>query len=158
MRADTGALGLPTAAHERGGPRWGLLGGAAALVLAVLLLVGRLTGGGPSTVTPSAGPGTGPSAPAVAAAPAPPPAAAALRLRVSGTPSWVSVLTSTGTSLFTGVLAAGAAREFSDPSRLQVVVGNAGAVTVGCAGQDVAAGTKGQVRRYTCAPTGLTPS
>lgn len=160
-----GALAPPTATRERRGPRWGLALLAAAAVLAGLMIVGVLADdsgpgaplAGPPTPTPDTG---APPAPPDAAAPpgAVPAPGAALRLEVSGGDSWVDVLSEGGETLFRGVLAAGSAREWSDPALLSVTVGNAGAVTVGCGGDDVAAGRSGQVRRYTCAPDGLAPA
>jgi len=161
VRAATGSLGLPTAARERGGPRWGVAGAAAAAVIAVLLLLGTLSGSqdpAPATVGGSAPVASAPPAVAVAEPPPVQPAGAALRLQVTGDASWVDVLAAGGQTLFRGVLSAGAAREFKDPARLSVTVGNAGAVTVGCGASAVAAGSRGQVRRYTCAPGGLVPT
>jgi hypothetical protein len=80
---------------------------------------------------------------------------AALRLQVKSGSSWVAVLTAGGQTLFRGVLPAGTARDFSDPARLQVTLGNAGAVMLGCGSTPVPAGGRGQVRRYTCRPDGL---
>lgn len=171
VHALTGALGLPKPTRERGRPRWGVAAAGAALVLSALLLVGVLYGAddraspprgdtvaAPRMVPSSAAPAA-PAAASSASAPVPlRPSGAALRLQVDHDTSWVSVLTAGGKNLFTGMLSAGSARDFNDPSRLSVIVGNAGAVTVACAGTEVAAGSPGQVRRYTCAPDGLAPA
>ncbi len=144
-------------AGERG-PRWGLAGAAAALVLSALLLLGVLTGGPGPTPAPAAGPTPpGPTASPPAPTPAPP-TGAALRLQVSGADSWVSVRGDGGGPLFVGVLAAGTTREFADPERLSLTVGNAGAVRIGCGGEPVAAGGSGQVRRFVCGRDGLAPA
>ena len=66
--------------------------------------------------------------------------------------------TSTGEVLFRGVLSPGTAKDFDDPKRLAVTVGNAGAVNLICGGEDVPAGRPGQVRKYTCAAQGLVPA
>ena len=149
------ALGLPTAAPEPGRPRWTLAAAGAAAVLVVLMLVGLWSrDGSPTRPQPTTSP-----APTVAVAPAaPPPAGAALRIQVTSSSSWVSVRTVGGAALFSGLLAAGSVREWTDPARLQVTVGNAGVVTVSCAGRPTTAGARGQVRRYSCSPTGLTPA
>ncbi len=157
---------LPTSAREAGRPRWGAAAATAAGVVAVLLLVGGLHGGRAATTEaamPGYPPGPGlPSRPApadaVPTAPAPPPPAATLRLQVGHGRSWVTVLTADGRPLFQGVLDAGATRDFTDPSRLSLTVGNAGVVTVGCGGSSAAAGSSARVRRFTCAPAGLAPA
>ncbi len=153
-------LRLPAPARERGGPRWGLAGAAALLVLAVLLLVGTLGGGDraqPVSAPTATVPTSAPAAPPVAAPPATP-AGAALRLAVSGTGSWVQVQDASGAALFAGTLPAGTVRDFRDPAGLRVVVGNAGAVTLDCGSDSLPPGTRGQVLRLTCAPDGLVPA
>lgn len=172
----TGSLGLPVAAaRERSGPRWGVALLGALGVLAVLTTIGALqpdepaapdvlagetTGGstgGASTPAPTTGAtpeGVGPSA--VAKVPAR--SGAALRVRVVKGTSWVNVQSASGEVLFRGVLSPGTAKDFDDPKRLSVTVGNAGAVNLICGGEDVPAGKPGQVRKYTCAAKGLVPA
>ena len=79
-------------------------------------------------------------------------------MRVIGGQSWVSVRNETGT-LFEGVLHDGQYKDFSDASRLRVVVGNASAVNLNCGGRGSgAAGSSGAVRRFACTASGLAPA
>lgn len=160
--APTTRIGLPAVPRERRSPRWGAALLAAGSALAALMVVGALADDGDArTDLPvPAAPAATTVLPAGPAPPPPPPApaTAALRLQVTGDGSWVDVLGDGGTSLFRGVLGPGTAREFSDPVRLSVTVGNAGAVRLGCGGAEVPAGPRGQVRRFTCAPEGLAPA
>ena len=166
----SGSLGLPvSAAPERRGPRWGLALAGAAAVLVGLTAVGLLTGEEPPAPDVLAGPtATSPATPSATATPdrvdpsavakVPAPTGASLRLRVVKGTSWVNVQSSSGEVLFRGVLSPGTAKDFDDPKRLAVTVGNAGAVNLICGGKDVAAGKAGQVRKYTCAAKGLVPA
>lgn len=160
--APTTRIGLPAVPRERRSPRWGAALLAAGSVLAALMVVGVLADdedAGAGLAAPVA-PAATTVLPAAPPPPPPPPAppTAALRLQVAGDASWVDVLGDGGKIVFRGVLAPGTAREFSDPVRLSVTVGNAGAVQLGCGGPEVPAGPRGQVRRYTCAPEGLAPA
>ena len=161
------------AVAERRGPRWG-----AALLAAVAVLVGLMAVGiwGPqdAQVPPAddLAVATAPPPPAASTAPSPSPApvgpsavasipaptGAALRVRAVKGKSWVNVASASGETLFRGVLSPGTAKDFSDPKRLAVTVGNAGAINLICGGKDVAAGKDGQVRKYTCAAKGLVPA
>ena len=166
----SGSLGLPlAAAPKRRGPRWGLALAGAAGVLVVLTAIGLTQGEPPPASDALAGPvaptSPAPSAPASpgrvgpsAVAKVPAPSGASLRLRVVKGTSWVNVQSSSGEVLFRGVLSPGTAKDFDDPKRLAVTVGNAGAVNLICGGKDVAAGKPGQVRKYTCAAKGLVPA
>lgn len=151
---------------ERRGPRWGLAGAGAAAVLVGLLTIGYLgssSGSSPANLgagQPTAAPATTPP-PAVhtpgpdAVASKPPVTGAQLRLRVIGTPSWVSV-SNASTTLFEGVLGNGTFKDFTDPNRLKVIVGNALSVNLNCGGKDSGpAGASGAVRRFECTSTGL---
>ncbi len=153
--------------RERRGPRWGLAGAGAAAVLVALVSVGYLSSSGESSRT-NLGAGQPTTAPATTTPPAvhtpgpdavaskPPVTGAQLRLRVIGTPSWVSV-SNASTTLFEGVLGNGTFKDFSDPNRLKVVVGNAMSVNLNCGGKDSGpAGASGAVRRFECTATGLT--
>lgn len=166
----TGSLGLPLSApRERRGPRWGAALVAAVGVLAALTVLGLVQGEQPRTGDVLAGP-TATTPPAARPSATPPPvgpsavakvpqaSGASLRLRVVKGMSWVNVQSSSGEVLFRGVLRPGTARDFDDPKRLAVTVGNAGAVNLICGGKDVAAGKAGQVRKYTCAAKGLVPA
>jgi hypothetical protein len=151
---------------ERRTPRWG-----AALATAAAVLVGFVVLGytrEPATqVDPSALPGTStptssptttvvrtPAPDSVASKPAV--TGAQLRLRLIGGASWVSVSNAT-TTLFEGTLRAGEFRDFTDPIRLKVVIGNALPVNLNCGGKDSGpAGGSGKVKRYMCTASGLT--
>ena len=167
----SGSLGLPVSApRERRGPRWGAALLAALGVFLVLTGIGLWKGAQTSAPDVLAGPTTttSPAAPSATASPQPvgpsavakvPPASgASLRVRVVKGMSWVNVQSSSGEVLFRGVLRPGTAKDFEDPKRLAVTVGNAGAVNLICGGKDVAAGKEGQVRKYTCAAKGLVPA
>ncbi|MDT7539603.1 MAG: hypothetical protein QOI82_3188 [Actinomycetota bacterium] len=156
---------VPTAARpERRGPNW-LAGGSVALaVLVILFVVGQLSkpstsppaefGNGPTQVTTSPTAKPAPQKVLTAAAPK----GAALRLHLLGGDSWVSVRSATKT-LFEGVLRNGTTQDFTDPTQLRLIVGNAGAVNVGCSGHNLLpAGGKGQVRRFACSVTGIVPA
>ncbi len=152
---------------ERRGPRWGLAGAGAAAVLVGLVTVGYLSSSGGSSPTnlgasqPTGAPTTTPPAAVRPPAPdavasKPPVTGAQLRLRVIGTPSWVSV-SNASTTLFEGVLSDGMFKDFTDPNRLKVVIGNALSVSLNCGGKDSGpAGASGAVRRFECTSTGLT--
>jgi cytoskeletal protein RodZ len=154
---------------ERRGPRWGLALAGAAAVLGVVTFVGYQDQPGAAdraTVFDTAGPTpsatatrapvvTPPTQPDLSAA-KPPVTGAQLRLRVIGGQSWVSVSNATAT-LFEGILSDGQFRDFSDPTRLKVVVGNAGAVNLNCGGRDSGpAGGSGKVGHFACTAAGLT--
>jgi len=83
---------------------------------------------------------------------------AQLRLRLIGGASWVSVSNALGKTLFEGTLRDGMFRDFSDASRLKVVIGNAAPVNLNCGGKDSGpAGGRGQVKRFECTQAGLKP-
>ena len=159
------SLGATAQVPERRGPRWGGALLAALAVVVVLLAVGVLGGGEPRSATsdddllaqaPRVGAPTGGRA--APRAPAPPPARGALlRVRVVEGASWVRVQGSGGT-VFEGTLTAGSPpREFRDARALTVLLGNAAAVGVSCAGREVPpSGATGVVRRFTCSAGGLT--
>jgi hypothetical protein len=80
---------------------------------------------------------------------------AQLRLRLIGGDSWVSVSNATRT-LFEGILRDGQFKDFNDPTRLKVVVGNALPVNLNCGGKDSGpAGQSGQVKHFLCTAAGL---
>ncbi len=67
--------------------------------------------------------------------------------------SWVQVTTATGQELFQGLLQAGAEQSFTDKTRLRLVIGNAGGVTLVVNGTEIGApGDRGQVARVQFTP------
>ena len=153
---------------ERRTPRWGIALVGAGVVLTGLLAVGVLND--PKAPVTEAGLGVdaspSPSATSPVVVQTPPPGSVAskppvtgaqLRLRVLGTPSWVSISSPTQT-LFEGVLGDGEFKDFTDPTRLKVVIGNAVSVNLNCNGTDSGpAGAAGAVRRFECTQAGLKP-
>jgi len=150
---------------ERRTPRWGSALAVAAGVLVVLVVIGYARGPKPAQTalsgspTPSSAPASvlhTPAADSVASKPAV--TGAQLRLRVIGGTSWVSVSDANGKTLFEGTLSDGQFKDFSDPLRLKVVVGNALPVNLNCGGKDSGpAGGAGKVKRFLCTAAGLKP-
>jgi transcriptional regulator with XRE-family HTH domain len=150
---------------ERRTPRWGAALATAGAVLVGLVVIGYTSE--PSPPTEAALPGTSAtpapsSQPTEVRTPAPDSVAskpavtgAQLRLRLIGGSSWVSVSNAT-TTLFEGILRDGEFKDFRDPSRLKVVLGNAQPVNLNCGGKDSGpAGGPGEVERYMCTAAGL---
>ena len=161
---------------ERRGPRWGVAVVGALGVLVIVLAIAFVKGpaakrpqsvdglSGVAQPTATAGPRSAVKATAPQpvdpglSAKRPPTTGVQLRVRVIGGQSWVSVRNATGT-LFEGVLHDGDFKDFTDASRLRVVVGNASAVNLNCGGRDSgAAGSSGAVRRFACTTSGLAPA
>lgn len=148
---------------ERRTPRWGTAVVGAAAVLLVFMGIGFASGGkdAPSSALPPAA--TSPTPSAAVHTPAPDSVAskpavtgAQLRLRLIGGTSWVSVSNAAGKTLFEGTLRSGQFKDFTDPTRLKVVLGNALPVNLNCGGKDSGpAGKAGQVERYECTQAGL---
>jgi len=149
---------------ERRTPRWGTALVGAAAVLMLFMGIGFATGGKdapPSARTPVTL--TSPTPSAAVRTPAPDSVAskpavtgAQLRLRLIGGTSWVSVSNAAGKTLFEGTLRSGQFKDFTDPTRLKVVLGNALPVNLNCGGKDSGpAGKAGQVERYECTQAGL---
>jgi cytoskeletal protein RodZ len=153
---------------ERRTPRWGTALIGAAAVLLLLMGIGFANGSGhgktPSTALPPSAATSTPT-PHVVHTPAPdsvaskpPVTGAQLRLRLIGGASWVSVSNALGRTLFEGTLRDGQFRDFTDATRLKVVIGNAAPVNLNCGGKDSGpAGGRGQVKRFECTQAGLKP-
>ena len=158
--ARTGALAVPRSAPpERRGPQWAVAAAIASVVLVALFVVGAARDDEPETVrfvtapTPVAVPSLVPTPPAPPLPAAP--TGAELAVRVLDGTSWISVSSPTET-VFEGLVRDGFTEVFTHPEQLRLVVGNAGAVSVTCAGTDSGPlGRAGAVLRLTCAPTGL---
>lgn len=168
-RASTVFEAETVARPERRGPNW-TAAMAAALVLVVAYGVAqaatrsepprrgdaaRPSVSAPAAAAPSGPPSasTSPSATGGGAAAGVPRDRVTVALAASGT-SWVSVTTSSGRPLFQGLLQGGSRRSFTDPSRLRVVIGNAGAVSLTVNGSHLGtSGRPGQVARLAFTPT-----
>lgn len=151
---------------ERRTPRWGLALVAAAAVLVALVGIGYARGPRHPAQSALTGPTASPTAsarPPVVHTPPPDSVAskpavtgAQLRLRVIGGTSWVSVSDASGKTLFEGILHDGQFKDFLDPLRLKVVVGNALPVNLNCGGKDSGpAGAAGKVKTFVCTAAGL---
>lgn len=153
-----GAPGGPAGAP--GTPRWMtaalVLLTLVAIIAALQLLLARST--------PTARPGRlarpGPSLPPKGSHPVPTPARpapatpASLVVRVTGLRCWVSVQAADGRSLVASVLTTGQQVSFTDPTRLQVILGDAQAVDVVVNGHDLGAGTlAGAANQFVITPT-----
>lgn len=154
---------------ERTGPRWGLAVSGAAAALVAIIAIGYANQPSPANPqlaglpisTPS--PTIAPTTPPVVQTPAPNAIAAKpvvtgaqLRIRLVNGTSWVSVSDSLGKTLFEGLLNNGEFRDFSDPTKLKILLGNARAVSLNCDGTDSGpAASSRSVARFTCTPAGL---
>jgi hypothetical protein len=75
-----------------------------------------------------------------------------VKLTVGSGKSWVSATAGTS-EVFTGIVAAGTTKVFTDPASVKLVVGNAGAVTLNVNGVDLGSpGKAGEVVRLSFVP------
>jgi cytoskeletal protein RodZ len=150
---------------ERRGPNWSAAMAAVLVLVVVYGVVQALTGGSREDVGgPVAGsddPTTGSSAPVSTSPTArsdPSAVAQAPRDRVTvqvlaDGRSWVQATTANGKELFQGLLQPGEVRSFTDKTRIKLVVGNAGAVSLTVNGTKVGSpGRDGQVARVQFGP------
>jgi cytoskeleton protein RodZ len=157
---------------ERRGPNWTAAMAVALLVVAVIGVLQLLNRGGGGNPTAVSGP-TGSSAPALptasasSASPSSPPAPSSqptssaiaalpggvtVRLTVNTGKSWLSV-TAGSTEAFTGIVAAGTTKVFTDPASVKMVLGNAGAVSLNVNGVEIGSpGKTGEVVRLSFVP------
>ena len=177
LSADLFEAEVSAARVRRRQPSWTLVLGA---VLAVLIAVGffqLLSGTGsprqPSSIaaglgaTPSSSPtpsgssvGTGspsptPSSPSSSPTVLAESSSGAVRVSIStpGGKSWVQVTNAAGQVLFTGLLDQGVTKQFTDPSQLRLVIGNAGSVDLNVNGKDIGSpGKVGEVVRLSFGP------
>jgi transcriptional regulator with XRE-family HTH domain len=146
----------------KAGPNWSiaLIGALATVGLVAAVQLWPDSSGGS---TRAAADGTGKSAAVQSGAArhqAPPPPAASptqktvsLRVVAVDSASWVGVTNSAGLQLFWNVLQAGEAQQFSDASKLNVIVGNAAAVDMVVNGHDLGRpGGSGEVFRASYDP------
>jgi cytoskeletal protein RodZ len=76
-----------------------------------------------------------------------------VKLAVTGGASWMRVTTASGTTLFEGTLNNGDTKTFRDKTRVKLLVGNAGAVSLKVNGKDLGApGANGQVIKVDFGP------
>jgi hypothetical protein len=76
----------------------------------------------------------------------------AVALKITGD-SWVEVRDAKGRTVYSGLLAKGAAKRFSDTTALRLVLGNAGGVELTVNGTPLGtAGKAGEVKRLTFSP------
>ncbi len=155
---------------ERRGPNWTAAMAVALLVVAVVGAVQLFNHGGGSTAhtaangptassvpsapsTPEPAPSTEPtSAPTSSAVAVLPTSGVTVKLTVGSGKSWVSATAGTA-EVFTGIVAAGTTKVFTDPATVKLVVGNAGAVTLNVNGVDLGSpGKAGEVVRLSFVP------
>ncbi|MET9876443.1 RodZ domain-containing protein [Actinacidiphila glaucinigra] len=150
-------------------PNW-----TAAMVAAIVAVVGfvgfTLFSGGedggkepvagkPSAASPAAKPSGNPTSTAprpeesdsaIAAAPAD---KVTVKLTAPNAKSWIQAVDSNGRQLFQGSLEPGDSKTFTDKSKINLIIGNAGAVNLFVNGKDLGpAGDPGQVQRLTFTP------
>ncbi len=147
---------------ERNAPNWTAAMAVAAAVLLVVALVSVFTGGQdglpPDDPPPVAAadptqPAPGPPAPRP---PAPvalaPRDGVAVRVRVTGNRSWI-VAKDGNRTIFQGQLSRGAVRDFRSRRQVDLVLGNAGAVSLVVNGRDLGTpGVQGEVVRVSFGP------
>ncbi|HEY5186126.1 MAG TPA: RodZ domain-containing protein [Actinomycetes bacterium] len=153
---------------ERRGPNWTAAMAVALLVVAVigvLQLVNRGGGSGRTAISEPTGSSSAalPTASASTTSPAPSsaptnsaiaalPGGVTVRLTVNSGKSWLSVTTGS-TESFTGIVAAGTTKVFTDPASVKLVLGNAGAVSLNVNGVEIGSpGKTGEVVRLSFVP------
>jgi helix-turn-helix protein/uncharacterized protein DUF4115 len=96
--------------------------------------------------TPSASPPPAAVVMAPSASPLTQPAAVDVRITARSASSWLGITNSAGKQLFWNILQQGQEQEFTDPAKLDVIVGDAGAVDITVNGHNLnAPGISGQV-------------
>ncbi len=144
--------------RARRGPRWVPAMVVSLVVVFAIALVALVagTGSSPSPKPPAVKPVA--AAPSHAAPPTPRRTASApvafsgvdVRVAVKGDASWLSVRDSTHRVLLQQVLQPGDVRDFKAAQQIQLVLGNAGAISMTCNGHDFgSAGAAGQVVNVT---------
>ncbi|GLZ04388.1 membrane protein [Actinomadura sp. NBRC 104412] len=155
----------PVEFRERRAPNWSA---AMAFALALVLIYGIVqvvnsvgdgerrsaqqvagTPAAPAPGTTSASPSTTPPKDPVAAAPRD---EVELKVKARST-TWVNVRGDEGRQLFSGLLRKGQSREWTDPEKLSILIGNGGGLHVTVNGQDIGyPGSPGSVYRITFTP------
>jgi len=153
-------LVLPSVPVERRGRRWQTAVVVSLAVFAGLIATGVLGGqDAPLTTVTGAAPT---ASPRPSASPPPPPAAApvgaALVVAAQDGTSWINVSAGERT-LFEGTVEDGWQQVFEDAEPLRLRIGNAAALVLTCAGQQLApTGGEGEVRTVLCGPDGVVPT
>ena len=84
------------------------------------------------------------------------PKAVKVRIVARSAPSWLGVTNAAGKQLYWNILQPGQAQEFSDASKLDVILGDAAAVDLVVNGHDLGRrGTSGQVFRASYGPASI---
>lgn len=110
--------------------------------------------GGPTTTPTAPATRTGTTSPTTPTSPTPtvPADQVAVALKITGE-SWVEVRDAKGRTVWSGLLAKGDAKKFTDDSALRLTLGNAGGVELTVNGKSLgAAGKAGEVKRLTFRP------
>jgi cytoskeletal protein RodZ len=147
---------------ERHGPNWTVAMAAALVVICGFALFGLVHNGSSKSPSHTAGshPQTGhhhrstpPSSPPPSSV-AVLPQSATMLVRTLSAQTWLSITTKSGKTLFSGLLAAGQRKVFSDKHGLAYVIGNAPAVDLVVNGNDIGAppSSSGVVARGTVVP------
>ena len=111
------------------------------------------SGGSTPTTAPSTQPSTSPST-----ATTPPDVVAAadgvtVKLATTGRASWMRITNSGGKTLYEGTLTQGQTKTFTDKTKVKLLIGNAGAVSLNVNGRDLGApGSDGQVIKVEFVP------
>jgi hypothetical protein len=137
------------------GPNWSvaLLGALAAVgvVVAVQMWPEGSSASAHTGAAPAASSGTSPehqaaALPVTVPTSVKPAAPVDLKVQVTGKASWVGVKNGAGAQLFWNIMQPGESREFTDATKLELIVGNASSVNLTVNGKDVGApGHSGQV-------------
>lgn len=153
-------LVLPSVPVERRGRRWQTAVVLSLAVFAGLIAAGVLGGGDAPSTSATGGTPTASPRPSADPAPAPPagPAVATLAVAAQGGASWINVSAGERT-IFEGTVEDGWQQVFQDGQQLQLRIGNAAALVLACAGQQLpATGGEGEVRTVVCGPEGVIPT
>jgi cytoskeleton protein RodZ len=76
-----------------------------------------------------------------------------VKLSITGRASWIRVTTGSGSTLYEGTLTTGQTKTFRDKTKIKLLLGNAGAVTLKVNGRDLGSpGSGGQVLKLTFLP------
>jgi cytoskeletal protein RodZ len=149
---------------EHHGPNWTLAMAAALVVICGFALYGLIHHGSSKSPTNAAGShsqtgqhhhhSTSPSSPPPSSVAVLPQQTATMLVRTLTDQTWLSITTKSGKTLFSGLLAAGQHKVFSDKHGLAYVIGNAPAVDLVVNGNDIGAppSSSGVVARGTVVP------